>query len=291
MNLNLPSRDSRYYKAKKLLSRFTVRNIFLDSAASLVTVFIGVLAYSEHPTWVYVLGGIYVTITATGVYLTIGGWESDRNIEYWVFHDFFQYMNQKLFDGKQGHRYTLFTVDSVYPDYLTPYVRFTIGETLLEAATAAEKSRAIVPRKCGYVGIAWEKPESLIYREFPVFGSRDAYIAYCTDVLHFPRSIVENTSPYMYNVRSRFCWGILDGERRSFLGVLSIDSKDLWGSNDNSSSIDPQERLSDHMSQPSVLFDGHPWKKSLIDLLTELTFLLGSFSRSKVQKSSAWKRS
>lgn len=213
------------YTIKKWFFRYFYFTAALDGINSAVAISIATLAYSEHPRLVYALGGSFVVILSSRVYFVVKRRRSRYYTEKKVIHDFFFYMNNKMFGGVAGHRFTLFVIDPVNSNFITPYVRFEVGGT--NGIEAAERSKARYIKGIGYAGMAWERTKSYISHPFPDFNSRELFEDYYINTLKIPRDIVADLSNYMVKVKHMFCYGLVD-KQDQFLGVLSLDSLSSW---------------------------------------------------------------
>lgn len=242
-----------WYRIKRWFFRYFYFTAALDGINSVVAITIAVLAYSEYPRTAYALGGLFVIILSSRIYLVVKRRRSRYYTEKKVIHDFFYYMNNKMFDGAAGHRFTLFIIDPVNSNFITPYVRFEVGGT--NAIEAAERSKARYLKGIGYTGMAWEKTKFYLSHPFPDFNSREQFEDYYINILKIPKDIVEDISNYMVKVKHIFCYGLVD-KRDQFLGVLSLDSLSIWEKN----------------------------PESLAEMLSLLELLLESFFRSGLRK-------
>jgi hypothetical protein len=184
------------------------------------------LAISNHPVAVALLASFYALTLIVRGGIVLRRKIGKKHLEVRIIHKFFHYMNQKLFNNLPGYRFTLFTVDPVNSNYITPYIRFQIGGR--DGLTDAEKSKAHYSQGMSYTGIAWQHPRQCHRHVFPLFADREEFAFYYVNTLKVPREVVKHISDYMIEVRQIFCYGFVDASDQ-FMGVLSIDSDTEWG--------------------------------------------------------------
>lgn len=183
------------------------------------------LAYSEFPRIVELLAFVYVALFFVRSFMISKRIKTRDKRDKEIILRMLHYMNDKLFGRNSEHRLTLFVVDDVHKDYISPYVRFSIGG--IDGVKDAEESNAHYTKGCGYTGIAWKQPSKCHVTVFPDFKTREEFEYYYLTKLSIPKEVVSNISDYMVKTKQIFCYGLVDSKDQ-FLGVLSIDSPIIW---------------------------------------------------------------
>lgn len=200
--------------------------IIFEIVGSVAAAIVMAMALTKYPIAVGLLSILYVLTLLVRGGLILRRKIGRKHLEARIIRNFFHDMNEKLFGNLPGHRFTLFTVDPVNPDYITPYVRFVIGGK--DGLSDAEESNAHYLRDMSYTGIAWQHPGYYHRHVFPLFKDREDFEFYYVNTLGIPREVVQDISKHMIGVRQIFCYGFV-GSDDQFLGALSIDSDTEWG--------------------------------------------------------------
>jgi hypothetical protein len=210
---------------RRTLSTYLRLSDVLDILANLALVFITVESVNAvgdvfklpKPILYAAAGYVIFTIWRFGLVVRARGARDHafREAVCQVFH----WLYREMFASQADRRFTLFVIDPLDSESLIPKVRYSPGSRTLMAEF---KSSARYCRGEGSTGRAWEDPGSLLFNEFPQFGSREEFEAYYVSRLKIQRDTVRGLSSYMVNVRGIYSYGFMDA-RGDLLGVLSID--------------------------------------------------------------------
>ena len=212
------------YRILKWLKTYSRLSTVYDAFTNIIAIVIAALAFSPHPRLVVILAVLYAAIVFLRVRYIFKRRKEVYRTEISTIRAFFHYMNERLFNGEPGHRFTLFCVDPINRDYITPYARFEVGDV---DESGIPRSNARYRKGVGYTGQAWENLQEYTSCVFPEFSARNNLVEYYIHTLRMPDDIVRDISDHMINVRHIFCYG-LTGYQGQFLGVLSVDSRSSW---------------------------------------------------------------
>jgi len=222
---------SFFYRLTKWRRKYLhTKSFWLEIIANSLAVIISVLAYTEYPTAVLILGLAFLAAQLHPPIDTLLARKDREELRRKVIFEFFCFMNRTFFPTNENeHRFTLFTVDLVNKNFIAPYVRFYVG---CPGMNEADKSKARYPWDTkgvgfGYTGMAWQRPKRFFYTTFPAFRSREDFEDYYINHLSIPKEVVKDISDYMVSVRQIFCYGFVDSKEQC-LGILSLDSRIEW---------------------------------------------------------------
>jgi hypothetical protein len=227
----MPIGSPSHKLARWFVDRFTPSTFLLDISGFILATTISCLSWKKQDfTPALYIGITYIAVQAVRAFLIIKRKEVKNLARKRTIHTLFRTMNRNMFgDSANHHRFTLFVPDLIHKEYITPYVRFSVGGN---GISDSDKSKSYYPRGVGYTGMAWESPDTYHSRKFPEFSTRDAFELYYTETLNIPEKIVTQLSSTMQKVKQIFCYGFIDSNDQ-FIGVLSLDSCISWDPNEN----------------------------------------------------------
>ncbi len=169
-----------------------------------------------------ILGTLYLVATAVKLAAAVRSRLRERIAEAEVLWGLFNFLNDEIFNGDNGTRFTLFKQDPTNRARIVPWYRYRKGGS--DPIGDAEGSRASYGRGEGATGQAWESAGDgdLFFAPFPEFEDRADFEEFYVNQMHVSPETASQISHYMMNVGAIFSVGYCD-TRGKFLGVLSID--------------------------------------------------------------------